>query len=190
MRRRSLLGVLGGATAGWFGATVLSSADGSADGPTEPSTATTPSTTSSTPTNTGTTVPAESKTATRTPEPTAVERTSTRTSSSTTTTSTPESTQTGTPAADRRKVDTDATGHSSSPDERYTVLYTVTNEHSFPVRVTFEASVRLRNGSTLRKERTAELDAGGVVNSSFEFEGYDSTATGWSFGLVSVERVA
>lgn len=186
MRRRSLLGVLGGATAGWFGATVLSSADGSADGPTEPSTATTPSTTSSTPTNTGTTVPAESRLATRTPEPTTVERTSTRTSSS----ATPESTQTGTPAADRRKVDTDATGHSSSPDERYTVLYTVTNEHSFPVRVTFEASVRLRNGSTLRKERTAELDAGGVVNSSFEFEGYDSTATGWSFGLVSVERVA
>ncbi|MFC6725481.1 hypothetical protein ACFQE1_14105, partial [Halobium palmae] len=107
-----------------------------------------------------------------------------------TSTSTPDPTPTGTPAAERRKVDTDATGHSSSPDERYTVLYTVTNEHSFAVRATFEASVRLRNGSTLRKERTVDISPGGVVNSSFEFEGYDSTATGWSFGLLSVERVA
>lgn len=197
MNRRSLLGTLGGVALGWLGATALTNAGSSRFGdddrnPADDAITDPPATTADAAPAATTGTPAAGSTASPASDPATADPSTpaARTSTESTSARTPAPTATGTPAAERRRIDTEARGHSSSPDESYTVLYTVSNEHPFPVRVRFGATVRLRDGSELRRERTVDLDADGVANDSFEFAGYDSTATGWSFGLVSVERTA
>ncbi|MFC4356455.1 hypothetical protein ACFO0N_00660 [Halobium salinum] len=200
MKRRSLLGALGGVAVGWFGATLLGGRGGSSGGADStddvddagselPAEATTTAEAADgvteTAVETETTV-GESPTAEPTPPPTPTpERTTTP---SGTPTATPEPTPTETPAARRTKVDLDVRGHSSDPETSYTVLHTVTNDHEFPVRVTFWVGISLRDGSNLRETLTVELGPGGVANDSTTFTDYEPTATGWKGGLVSVER--
>jgi hypothetical protein len=197
VKRRTAVGVLAGLALGWVGASLLSrggrEGDGGAtDGETPTAAASSVATTvartpdpttavasrSSTPARTTTEATSRSTPSTDVADPTDSTRATARA-----TTPTPA----GTSAASRRKVDATFRGTPSNSDERFTVLYTVRNDHSFAVRVTLRLSISLRDGSTRRETLTVDLAPSGVVNDSYAFEGYDSTVTGWSAGLASVE---
>jgi hypothetical protein len=165
MTRRSLLALLGAGVLGGTGVMVLDDNDddsSSDDSGATPTTEPPPSTQSSTaePTETATAEP----TATATP------------------TAEPTETATPTPSTNRelqRNLDVSSRGFAD--DGAYRVLYSIGNRNDVAVSVTFEATVRLQNGTELRRERTATIDPGQAATDEFVFDEYESSPTGYGF---------
>lgn len=164
--RRSLLALLGAAALGGAGVVAFDDDDGPPDdgaGGT-PTTEPPPATESPTaaPTETATAEPTATATATPTAEPT--------------------ETATPTPTTNRelqRNLDVNSRGFAD--DGAYRVLYSIGNRNDIAVSVTFEATVRLQNGTELRRERTATIDPGQAATDEFVFDEYESSPTGYGF---------
>lgn len=179
VNRRSLLVLLGGAAAGWTGATVVDGDDAPPSdgrGSSGNATATPRSTEATTQSTTSDPTPTETDRPTSSPTP---EPTPTATASPT---STPTAEPTATTAPDlQRNLDVHSRGFDD--DDAYRVLYSVRNENDVAVSVTFEATVRLQNGRRLRSERTATVEPGQAATDEFVFDEYASSPSGYQFRL-------
>ncbi|WP_101297759.1 hypothetical protein [Halegenticoccus soli] len=214
MERRVLLGVVVGAAFGWAAATYAGSPhirlfpgaggtggasdeDGSGESggdgggaddrasPTTGATAEGPSSTPADPTGESTPSPPATAEGGEAPSPDRSDRTATEDSSPTATDPAGEST----PDL-RGNVDvySNSNGAHADPNEPVYVNYVIRNDHEFAVDATFEGTLTLGGGDTLRRRRTARIEAGGVASDSLVFDEYEGRATGWSFSLLSVDR--
>jgi hypothetical protein len=164
MNRRSLFALLGATVLGGTGVMVFDDDDGPSDGDADGTPTTEPPPATESPTAT----PAETATA----EPTATA----------TPTAEPTETATPTPTTNRelqRNLDVSSRGFAD--DAAYRVLYSIGNRNDVAVSVTFEATVRLQNGTELRRERTATIDPGQAATDEFVFDEYESSPTGYGF---------
>ncbi|SDN27054.1 hypothetical protein SAMN04487949_3787 [Halogranum gelatinilyticum] len=178
MGRRGTISLLVGVALGWTGATLVNDSADSGDGdgsPVDESDGSTTETATAEPTET------DEPTATETAQPTETE-TATETQESTA-----EPTATATPT-DGLAANLDISHRGFGDETSYQVLYSIINRNDVAVVVDFAATVTLRNGETLRQERTATIDPGQAANDEFVFEGYDSTPTGWGFRPTDVRR--
>jgi hypothetical protein len=176
MGRRGTISLLVGVALGWTGATLVndSADDGDGDGsPVDESDGSDGSTTATAePTDTA------EPTATETPRPTTETETQEPTA---------EPTATSTPS-DELGANLDVSSRGFGDETSYQVLYSIINRNDVAVVVDFAATVSLRNGETLRQERTATIAPGQAANDEFVFEGYEGSPTSWSFSIRRVRR--
>ena len=180
MGRRGTISLLVGVALGWTGATLVndSADDGDGDGsPVDESDGSDGSTTAA-PTATAEPTDTAEPTATETPRPTTETETQEPTA---------EPTATSTPS-DELGANLDVSSRGFGDETSYQVLYSIINRNDVAVVVDFAATVSLRNGETLRQERTATIAPGQAANDEFVFEDYDSTPTGWGFRPTDVRR--
>ncbi|WP_224446981.1 hypothetical protein [Haloprofundus salilacus] len=203
MNRRGLLGLVAGVTLGWTAASFvyLSSDDDAAVGEREED-----GVTNRGETGTGNETSAESSSqgaetdqASDTPigdgeSETETERIDDETTTATETAPEPTATPEPTPEPEnlREKIDvhTATTGVGDEPGEEVSINYVIRNEHEFAVDISFEATLRLANGTTLRETRSAEIDGGSLTSGEFVFDDHEQRATGWGFSLQTVERAS
>lgn len=178
MGRRGVLSLLAGIAIGWTGATLVDDDEDRNEPPVGEVGGSNESTAAPTATATPEPTATAEPTTTETPEPTATD-----TPGPTTT----EPTATSTPEAGLGS-NLDVSSRGNGDETSYQVLYSIINRNDVTVVVDFAATVNLRNGETLRQERTATIDPGQAATDEFVFEGYESSPTGWGFAPTDVRR--